>query len=210
MAALRLMTLAVGMAWLAACGGGSSGGRAQQASFCASAVFTPADQSPYTLPYPVGTTFRMFQGNCPANPAWGHRDMLAYDFDLPMGTPVVAARVGTVIRTEDRYSDDDHVPGHENVVIVQHSDGTMFRYAHLRLNGVAVLPGAAVVQGELLGFSGNSGNSSGPHLHADLIRSGGDGSRSSTLPLTFSNAGGRTMPSGELIQDEAYTASPVN
>ncbi len=210
MTALRVITLAVSMAALAACGGGSSGGRAQPASFCAAAVFTAPDQSPYALPYAVGATFRMFQGNCPANPAWGHRDMLAYDFDLPMGTPVHAARAGTVIRTEDRYSDDDHIPGHENMVVVQHADGTMFRYAHLRLNGVAVVLGTAVAQGELLGFSGNSGSSSGPHLHADLLRSGGDGSRSSTLPLTFSNAGGRTMPSGELIQDEAYTALPVN
>ena len=83
-------------ALLAACGGSGGGGAGPgaRADFCDSRPFTPADQSAYVLPYTVGATFTMFQGNCPANPAWGHNGMFAYDFDLPMGTPVRAVARG--------------------------------------------------------------------------------------------------------------------
>jgi murein DD-endopeptidase MepM/ murein hydrolase activator NlpD len=196
------------VAMLAACGGSGSGGAGPgaQADFCDSQPFAPANQSAYVLPYSVGATFTMFQGNCPANPAWGHNGMFAYDFDLPMGTPVRASREGTVTWTNEQFADNDHIPGHENLVVIQHADGTVIRYAHLMQNGVEVTQGATVRPGDLLGFSGNSGNSSGPHLHIDLLSNGTNFSKSNTLPLTFRNAGGRTEPSGELIQDERYTA----
>ncbi len=61
---------------LAACGGGASGGARQMTDFCDSKAFTPVAQSEYVLPYAVNATFTMFQGNCPADPAWGHHDML--------------------------------------------------------------------------------------------------------------------------------------
>lgn len=195
-------------ALLAACGGAGGGDEQQSAGFCSTQSFTPAIQSPYVLPYSVGAAYRMFQGNCPANPAWGHNNMFAYDFELPMGTPVRASRAGTVIWTNEQFADNDHIPGHENLVVIQHADGTVMRYAHLTINGVEVAQGAAVQPGELLGFSGNSGNSSGPHLHIDLLRNSVNFSKSNTLPLTFRNAGGAAAPTGELIQDETYTALP--
>jgi murein DD-endopeptidase MepM/ murein hydrolase activator NlpD len=205
----RVVLLLLAGILLTACGGSGGGaGAGAQADFCDSRPFTPANQSAYVLPYTVGSTFTMFQGNCPANPAWGHNGMFAYDFDLPTGTPVRASREGTVIFTNEQFSDNDHIPGHENLVVIQHADGTVMRYAHLTINGVEVAQGAAVQPGELLGFSGNSGNSSGPHLHIDLLRNSGNFSKSNTLPLTFRNAGGAAAPTGELIQDEAYTALP--
>jgi murein DD-endopeptidase MepM/ murein hydrolase activator NlpD len=193
---------------LAGCGGSGGGGAGPgaQADFCDSRPFTPANQSVYVLPYTVGATFTMFQGNCPANPAWGHNGMFAYDFNLPMGTPVRAARAGTVIWINEQFADDDHIPGHENLVVIQHSDATVMRYAHLMQNGIEVAQGAAVLAGDLLGFSGHSGNSDRPHLHIDLLRNNTDFSKSNTLPVTFRNAGGTTESSGELIQDQRYTA----
>lgn len=198
-------------ALLAGCGGSGGGGAGPGArvDFCDSRPFTPANQSAYVLPYTVGSTFTMFQGNCPANPAWGHNGMFAYDFDLPTGTPVRASREGTVNFTNEQFSDDDHIPGHENLVVIQHADGTVMRYAHLTMNGVEVAQGASVQPGDLLGFSGNSGNSSGPHLHIDLLRNNTDFSKSNTLPLTFRNVGGTVLASGELIQDQRYTALPI-
>ncbi len=117
-------------------------------------------------------------------------------------------RAGQVIFTTDQYSDDDHVPGHENLVVVLHADGTLVRYAHFTLHGVVAVQGTSVAAGDLLGFSGNSGNSSGPHLHVDLLHDNLCFCKSNTMPLTFRNAAGRTEPSGELIQDEIYTALP--
>lgn len=195
---------------LAGCGGSGGGGAGPgaRADFCDSRPFTPANQSAYVLPYTVGAAFRMFQGNCPANPAWGHNGMFAYDFELPMGTPVRASRAGTVTWTNEQFADNDHIPGHENLVIVLHADGTVMRYAHLMQNGVEVITGATVQPGDLLGFSGHSGNSDRPHLHIDLLQNGTNFSKSNTLPLTFRNAGGAADASGELIQDQLYTALP--
>jgi murein DD-endopeptidase MepM/ murein hydrolase activator NlpD len=181
MAHCAVLVLLAGLL-LAACGGSGGSGAGAQAGFCDTRPFTPSNQSAYVLPYTVGSTFTMFQGNCPANPAWGHSGMFAYDFDLPTGTPVRASREGTVIFTSEQFSDDDHIPGHENLVVIQHADGTVMRYAHLTINGVEVALGATVQPGNLLGFSGNSGNSSGPHLHIDLLRNNADFSKSNTLP----------------------------
>jgi murein DD-endopeptidase MepM/ murein hydrolase activator NlpD len=202
----------------AACGGGGSGGDAPgdppgppppAAAACIAREFTPPLQSPYSLPYEIGSTFTMFQGNCPPNPAWGHHGKYAYDFEMPIGTPVHAMRDGIVIFTEDRYEDSDHMSGHENGVWVEHADGSVADYLHMTQSSVVVVVGTAVQAGDLLGFSGNSGASDRPHLHVEAFASRGNYVKTNTVPITFSNADGATEPSGELIQGNAYTALPV-
>jgi len=186
----------------AACGGGScgqagngggngtGGGGSSQPGHCQLGAFTPPDQSPYLMPYGIGTTHTMFQGNCPENPSWGHFGMFAYDFLMPLGTPLYAARDGTVIWANEQYLDGDHTPGHENNLLIQHSDGTVMRYGHLTLEGIVVEVGDFVRQGDLVAHSGNTGNSGGPHLHVDLLGDSMSWDKSNTLPLTFRNAGG--------------------
>ena len=95
-----------------------------------------------------------------------------------------------MIFTNEQFADNDHIPGHENLVVVQHADGTVIRYAHLMQNGVEATQGAIVQPGDLLGFSGNSGNSSGPHLHIDLLRNNLDFSNRTRCrsPSTMSKA----------------------
>lgn len=56
-----------------------------------------------------------------------------------------------------------------NFVCVQHSDGTYARYFHLSRNGVRVKKGDRVAAGDILGLSGNTGFSSAPHLHFDVV-----------------------------------------
>lgn len=80
------------------------------------------------------------------------------DIAAPEGTPVVAAQVGVVTRRA--YSSS-----YGNVVYVDHPDGTQTRYAHLSGFAYGLRLGNEVQQGELLGFVGSTGVSTGPHLH---------------------------------------------
>ena len=191
---------------IAACGGGGGNGPIPntQTDFCSQQSFTPPAESPYVLPWNVGSTYTMFQGNC--SQLGGHRDTFAYDFDLDMGDPVLAARAGIAIIVNDQFSDDDHIEGHENNVFVEHDDGTVVRYTHLMQNGAMVTQGQAVQAGDLLGLSGNSGNSAGPHLHFQAFRDRSSFNKSNAIPITFTNAAGRTEITGELIEGEQYTA----
>ena len=194
---------------VAACGGGGGSTPASPppppaASFCDSQDFVSPDESPYVLPWTVGASYTMFQGNC--STLGGHRETFAYDFDLAMGDPVLASRAGVVIIVNDQYSDDDHIEGHENNVFVEHDDLTVVRYTHLMQGGAMVALGQQVQPGDLLGLSGNSGNSAGPHLHFQAFRNRSSFNKDNSISITFSNAVGRTAASGELIEGETYQA----
>jgi hypothetical protein len=93
----------------------------------------------------------------------------AIDIAMPVGTPVLAARDGTVMDVEEDFNrggvDRDKFMDKANHVRILHDDGTMALYAHLDLASVSVRPGARVRAGQQLARSGNTGFSSGPHLH---------------------------------------------
>jgi murein DD-endopeptidase MepM/ murein hydrolase activator NlpD len=194
------------MLMLAACGGGDGDDRLVVGS-CPE--FTPAADSPYRLPWQVGHTYQ-------ANP---HRvresgaQRYAIDVPMPIGTDVLAMRAGTVVRVNESYFDGDNEPGHENRVLVEHPDGTVARYVHLTHQGALVAVGDVVSQGQRVGLSGHTGNSSEPHLHFDVTRACcatppdynalpfGE-----TLPLTFRNASPDS--SCGLFLSVRYTAGP--
>ena len=104
---------------------------------------------PFKGDYPITQRF----GDTFTDPK-GHRGI---DYALPVGTPVLAAADGTV----ERAGADS--TGYGNMVLIRHTwnDGTV--YAHLR--NWAVQPGQQVKAGEIIGYSGNTGNSTGAHLH---------------------------------------------
>jgi len=93
----------------------------------------------------------------------------AVDFTLPTGTPVLAARAGTVMDMEryfHRAGQDPEIDGPKaNYVRILHADGSMGVYAHLDYDGVIVRAGQQVEAGQQIGRSGNTGFSTGPHLH---------------------------------------------
>ncbi len=65
---------------------------------------------------------------------------------MPIGTPLVAGRSGTVVRIEERFVDDDNLVGHENFIIIEHDDGTFPHYWHLTNEGALVNVGDTVLQ----------------------------------------------------------------
>ncbi len=160
-------------------------------------------EAKFVLPYPVGRAYTCSQG---FNTSFSHYDTFKYavDFDMPIGTLVTAARRGRVVYTAENYSNDDHVIGHENVVIVMHEDSTYARYVHLTTNGALVEVNQLLMPGDTVGLSGNSGHSNHPHLHFDVAETF-SGREDQTIPFDFNN----TIPHPPgLQQGVVYEAFP--
>ena len=93
------------------------------------------------------------------------------DLAAPSGTPIVAAASGTVLLARKGYNG-----GYGNMVIIRHSNGTQTLYAHQ--SKIATNTGAKVSQGEIIGYVGSTGRSTGPHLHYEV-----HGARNNALDL---------------------------
>jgi murein DD-endopeptidase MepM/ murein hydrolase activator NlpD len=115
----------------------------------------PNYNSYYSQPFPNGPRIRQTQG------LHGYRNS-SVDYGMPVGTPLSAAALGTVIMSRN-YGWNG---GYGNYVIIQHPNNTQTIYGHMANTIVTV--GQTVTQGQLIGYSGNSGNSTGPHLHLEV------------------------------------------
>jgi hypothetical protein len=176
--------------------------------FCDQDFGDPAD-SPYILPWRAGAEYALQQGNC--NPVGGHVNWFAYDFDLAIGDTIIASRAGDVVAVREQFADGTRICGQEreNLVFVQHDDGTIMAYIHLTTNGALVDVGDAVGQGDVIALSGDSGCSAGPHLHVALFaaeRTGFD--RYWSLPVNYSNASGPLDGQRQLVRGGRYRALP--
>lgn len=97
------------------------------------------------------------------------QNLYAVDFAAPIGTPVLAAREGVVMQVESDFAQAglsmEKYGGRANFIRILHDDGTMALYAHLREGGAHVRVGQRVRAGQTIGLSGNTGFTTGPHLH---------------------------------------------
>ncbi len=112
----------------------------------------------YRLPFD-GVPVRVSQGIGGHHSHGNAQNRYAIDFPLPEGTPVLAARAGTAMQVVADSPEDGCL------VRVLHADGSMALYAHLQSGSLSVRPGQAIQAGQPLARSGNTGHSSGPHLH---------------------------------------------
>jgi murein DD-endopeptidase MepM/ murein hydrolase activator NlpD len=94
---------------------------------------------------------------------WAHKHS-GQDFAVPSGTQVVAAHGGTVVKAGGNGAGDG--PAYGNAVVIKHGNGTYSQYAHLSKVNVKI--GQIVKTGQSIAKSGNTGNSSGPHLHFEI------------------------------------------
>jgi murein DD-endopeptidase MepM/ murein hydrolase activator NlpD len=143
-------------------------------------LYPPRGQSPYRLPWPAGVTRLCVQSN---RGVVSHRgpEEFAYDFAMPVGSDVCAARAGTVVQVVVEH-DGNGVRAPNNRVVVAHDDGTFAWYFHLKQGGSYVQPGDEVRQGQLIAASGNVGHSMLPHLHFHVTDADG-----TLLRVTFND-----------------------
>ena len=119
----------------------------------------------YDLPFEKGTSHKLFQGYFGK---FSHQSERALDFTMPEGTNVVAARDGivvAVVQNNTRSCPYKTCLPYTNYVNIYHSDGTFDSYCHIKHNGSKVNVGDSVKQGDVIAISGNTGFTSGPHLH---------------------------------------------
>jgi murein DD-endopeptidase MepM/ murein hydrolase activator NlpD len=106
------------------------------------------------------------------------------DFAVPSGTKVMAAHGGTVVKAGGNGAGDG--PAYGNAIVIKHANGVYSQYAHLSQIDVKI--GQIVKTGQKIALSGNTGNTSGPHLHFEIRTTANYGS--AIDPVAFLHAKG--------------------
>ena len=164
----------------------------------------PDEDYLYGIPFGGEEPRRLIQG---FNGTETHREGIRYalDFAMPRGTPILAARGGTVVHVQDgfeRGGADPDLFQRANIVVVAHSDGTVASYGHLS-PGVLVSVGDSVAEGDMLAYSGATGFVGQPHLHFHVgVRLLADPGR--TIPIRLKDSNGHPID-----LDEGSTFEPA-
>ena len=109
------------------------------------------------------------------------------DFAAPTGTPIIAAGSG-VITEAGWYG------SYGRYIRIRHNSTYKTAYAHLSKVKTGISPGTRVSQGEIIGYVGNTGRSTGPHLHYEILVN-----NRQVNPLTVRLPAGKSMPEEERL-----------
>jgi murein DD-endopeptidase MepM/ murein hydrolase activator NlpD len=107
------------------------------------------------------------------------------DFAAPNGTPIMASGNGVVVMAQ-KYK------GYGNYILLKHNSTFKTAYAHLSKYGRGVRKGVRVIQGQIIGYVGSTGMSTGPHLHYEVIKNG-----------KKINSQRLKLPTGKILNNEA-------
>ena len=191
---------------------------------CQDADYIKNSDSPYVLPWEIGKTFTVGQSNCTDGSHSLGQIQFAYDINMPIRTKIVAMRSGIVVKVIESFLDLEFgtvgLVDEANIINVKHDDGSEAQYVHLTLNGALKNEGDSVDQGEIIALSGNTGKTTGPHLHFQVIqpltecedtdpRENFTWYSCNSIPLTFKNTSEHCF--GLLnrgLNPEGYTAEP--
>lgn len=148
---------------------------------------------PYRAPFSVASDYEITQA-FPHGVTHNTVDSrYAVDIAMPIGTDIHAARGGIVFEVASTNFrggvDPDRDAASANIVRILHDDGTHAVYAHLNWNSIRVKPGDVVERGEYIADSGNTGFSSGPHLHFAVLQN--VGMRIESVPIVFEGPNSR-------------------
>lgn len=119
----------------------------------------------YNLPYQKNEEYKVQQGYFGK---YTHQNDRALDFEMPIGTMVSAARSGiiiTQIEHNTKHCANSSCLGYNNYIEILHSDGTIANYSHLKFKSCKFKLGDFVKAGDVIAESGETGYTSGPHLH---------------------------------------------
>ncbi|MDC0449565.1 LysM peptidoglycan-binding domain-containing M23 family metallopeptidase [Pelagibacteraceae bacterium] len=107
------------------------------------------------------------------------------DFAAPTGTPIMASGSGVIMKAQ-RYK------GYGNYILLKHNSTFKTAYAHLSKYGRGIRKGVRVIQGQIIGYVGSTGMSTGPHLHYEVIKNG-----------KKINSQRLKLPTGKILNNEA-------
>jgi murein DD-endopeptidase MepM/ murein hydrolase activator NlpD len=165
----------------------------------------PDEAGVYQLPF--DSTAHMFRISQAFGGKGSHTDaqnFYAVDITMPEGTPVLAAREGTVMTVENDYFgaglDLAKFAERANNVRIVHADGSMAVYAHLALESVRVQVGDRVRAGQVIALSGDTGYTTGPHLHFCVQRNADMDLKS--IPFRFEGPRGAFTPEAGMMVGE--------
>ncbi len=145
------------------------------------------NQYQYLPPIVPGRRYQISQG---FNGSFSHTNLhnrYAVDIAMPVNTPVYCARAGTVMEVMNNYfwagKNLDYYGPRSNLIRILHDDGSMGLYVHLQRGSARVKGGQRVREGEMIARSGNTGFSTGPHLHFSVLMN--QGMKVISIPFRF-------------------------
>lgn len=149
----------------------------------------------YTIPYQEGEQYSLDQGYGGKFSHFMKGKTHALDFTMEVGTPICAARDGVVIfvkQDSDKRGKTHKFQEYGNYITIYHKDKTMANYFHIKKKGSKVKVGDKIEAGQVIALSGNTGWSSGPHLHFQVFSFDED-MQAKTTPTRFKQEEGKAI-----------------